>query len=101
MKRKMTLTASGVLAAAAITGLMVGSAHALSSPAVGIGNSSSISAIAGTHAFSTVSETADKHDCKGKNGCKGQGGCKTDKNECKGHNDCKGQGGCATDGSHK
>lgn len=35
-----------------------------------------------------------KHDCKGKNECKGQGGCKSGDNGCKGKNSCKGKGGC-------
>ena len=53
---------------------------------------------------------AEKHDCAGKNSCKGKGGCATDgskdnkgasagiteKHACKGQNSCKGKGGCAT-----
>jgi hypothetical protein len=39
----------------------------------------------------------EKHVCKGQNTCKGQGGCKSSDNGCKGKNSCKGKGGCATD----
>jgi hypothetical protein len=68
------------LLAAAVTGLMLGSA----------------AAAAGEDANKDKSEKSakEKHACKGQNACKGQGGCKSDKHACKGHNACKGQGGC-------
>jgi uncharacterized membrane protein len=69
------------LLAAAVTGLMLGSAT---------------QAFAGDDANKDKSgkSAKEKHACKGQNACKGQGGCKSEKHACKGHNACKGQGGC-------
>jgi hypothetical protein len=86
----MKLTTKNTLAAAAIAGLLTGSA------------ATSFASQGANHNQAGIQVTMDDkgtHSCKGKNACKGKGGCKTDANECKGHNTCKGKGGCATDGS--
>ncbi len=89
-----------MLAAAAMTGLLAGSARlasaAVPTPASGTSvKASSVEKVAGVKAI-TLADDAGKHDCKGKNACKGQGGCKSGDNECKGKNSCKGKGGCNT-----
>ncbi len=91
-----------MLAAAAMTGLLAGSAKLASAAPTLPGNSSSVKAsasvekVAGLKAVTLADEPAGKHDCKGMNACKGQGGCKTGDNGCKGKNSCKGKGGCST-----
>ena len=91
MNRNKTLT----IAAAALSGMLVGSAaRAASVVAAGVsGTSHQLTSNAGQKAI-PMDSTA--HDCKGKNACKGQGGCKTSDNGCKGKNSCKGNGGCKT-----
>ena len=76
-----------ILAAAAITGILSGTALAAS-------GGTQKAATAGT----SIEKMADKgqHTCKGHNECKGQGGCKSGDNGCKGKNSCKGKGGCNT-----
>lgn len=88
----MNITAKHTLAAAAIAGLLTGTAASVQAASTSAGQSGV-----------KVSTMADKdtNSCKGKNGCKGHGGCKSGDNGCKGKNSCKGKGGCATDGSKK
>jgi hypothetical protein len=94
-KTKLIGSATGMLAVAAFSGLLAGTAQ---------------KAGAATKAFSTPKTQVvagakvqrldgGTHACKGANDCKGQGGCKTGDNGCKGQNSCKGKGGCKTDGS--
>ncbi len=93
-----------LLAAAAMTGLIAGSASRASASTVPYSGSqqSSIKKVSTEQsAKAGVRLAADdkgKHDCKGKNECKGQGGCKSGDNGCKGKNSCKGHGGCKTKG---
>ena len=94
MNRKITKLTVGVLASAALTGLLASSAVAEQPAVDGINNVKS--KIAGTYAEGEGTE-AGKHDCAGKNDCKGKGGCKSSDNGCKGKNSCKGKGGCASD----
>jgi hypothetical protein len=68
--------------AAAVSGILLGSAM------------TALAADEGENNKSKDKAAQDKHACKGKNACKGQGGCKTDKHACKAQNACKGQGGC-------
>jgi hypothetical protein len=99
MKTSTVLVAA---AAAALTGLIAGSAARASTVAVPGGQASLTTqtqqgvatTLAGTKAIGMRDGTA--HDCKGKNDCKGQGGCKTGNNGCAGKNSCKGNGGCKT-----
>lgn len=106
----------GVLVAAALSGLVSGSAMAAPHGLVfdqGGGvrmfgtDSNSCNGKDGCKANKDQGSATDKaatgkHSCKGMNACKGQGGCKTADNSCAGKNSCKGKGGCATDGSkHK
>ena len=91
-----------MLAAAAMTGLLAGSARLASAAVPPSANGTTVKAtsvekVAGVKAIGFADEpAAGKHDCKGKNACKGQGGCKSGDNECKGKNSCKGKGGCNT-----
>ena len=73
-----------VVAAAAMTGLVAGTAVSV----VGCQHDN------GQAGMNAGDKTVTPHDCKGQNSCKGQGGCKTGNNGCKGQNSCKGQGGC-------
>jgi hypothetical protein len=87
------ITTKALLATAAITGMMAGSAvraHATTT------NSPVQLHSAGTPGLLADDSSAGKHDCKGMNSCKGLGGCKTSDNGCKGLNSCKGKGGCDT-----
>ena len=104
---------SKLMIAAAMTGLLAGSAaraatsapaaparaaQSITSPVKG----SSLETKLGTKASQLADDTdKGKHDCKGKNDCKGQGGCKSGDNGCKGKNYCKGKGGCSTKDSGK
>ena len=101
----MELKKNSLLTAAAVAGLLAGTAGRMSAAPTG-GNThtgatvQAAKASAGKVSVVKVSFAAeDKHSCKGKNDCKGQGGCKASDNGCKGKNSCKGKGGCATDGS--
>jgi hypothetical protein len=76
------------VAAAALSGLMIGAAGYV------VGCSHHDKDDAGMHADSSAAGV--QHACKGMNACKGQGGCKTSDNGCKGKNSCKGKGGCKT-----
>ncbi len=98
MKTNTKLT----LAAAALTGLLAGSASRAMASTVPAraGDSSSVRAklLTGSHQAVGLDDTSkdDKHSCKGANACQGKGGCKTGDNGCKGKNTCKGKGGCKT-----
>ena len=101
----MELKKNSLLMAAAVAGLVAGTADRMSAAPTG-GHArtgatvQAAKASAGKISLAKVSFAAeDKHSCKGKNDCKGQGGCKAGDNGCKGKNSCKGKGGCATDGS--
>ncbi|HEY2589589.1 MAG TPA: hypothetical protein VGI81_27840 [Tepidisphaeraceae bacterium] len=102
-----------LMLAAAMTGLLAGSAaraattataaparaaQSITSPVKGSSLQTKTTAKAGTL---LADEEKGKHDCKGKNDCKGQGGCKSSDNGCKGKNSCKGKGGCSTKDSGK
>ena len=95
----MKTTTKLSIAAAAMTGLLAGSA-ARSSAATDPGPRAR--PLAGRQEGHRrqgrrprpCDDKTDKHDCKGKNDCKGKGGCKTGDNGCKGKNSCKGKGGC-------
>jgi hypothetical protein len=91
-KTPYIMKTSHTLAAAAVAGLLTGSAFSLQAAST-----------ADNSAGVKVSTVADKgaNSCKGQNACKGHGGCKSSDNGCKGKNSCKGKGGCATDGSKK
>src|SRR5713101_5069983 len=90
------------VAAAALSGLLLGTAVRASTVPVSGGKEASIKKSAlGVKAIALDDGEKGKHDCKGKNTCKGQGGCKTGDNGCKGKNTCKGKGGCATNKESK
>ncbi|HEY1685460.1 MAG TPA: hypothetical protein VGG19_11905 [Tepidisphaeraceae bacterium] len=93
------------ISAAAMGGLLAGSAALATSSNVAIsGMSTSASTVRisnninGVKAVTLDDSTTQpaKHDCKGQNDCKGMGGCKSSDNGCKGKNDCKGKGGCSS-----
>jgi hypothetical protein len=97
----MTKNTKLMIAAAAMSGLIAGSAarSMASTPASSVQPSAkkmSLESRAGAKALADDKDTKGKHDCSGKNDCKGQGGCKTGDNGCKGKNSCKGKGGCST-----
>ncbi|MBV8070710.1 MAG: hypothetical protein JO270_12445 [Acidobacteriaceae bacterium] len=106
----MKNSVNSLVMAAAISGLLGGTAARLQAAPQSATSNSGIratsrtaadSARAGKTAFARTAfdDQGSKHSCKGKNDCKGQGGCKAGDNGCKGKNSCKGKGGCATDGS--
>ena len=101
----MELKKNSLLMAAAVAGLLTGTAGRMSAVPIASNTQTGATvraakASAGKISVAKVSFAAeDKHSCKGKNDCKGQGGCKAGDNGCKGKNSCKGKGGCATDGS--
>ena len=84
---KFSSSLKKTVAAAALSGLMVGTASYLTGCQEDHGGG-------GSRVSSTAAD--GKHACKGMNACKGQGGCKTGDQGCKGKNSCKGQGGCKT-----
>ena len=105
----MTSKTKMMIAAAAMSGLLAGSA-ARSFAATGATPSAPADSVISKKAVKDAGKLADekpadkekgKHDCKGKNACKGQGGCKSSDNGCKGKNSCKGKGGCATNKEEK
>ena len=100
----MTTKAKLMIAAAAMSGLLAGSAaRSIASVSVTPSHESSIKPkkVIADDTGKKDADKADKHDCKGKNDCKGKGGCKTSDNGCKGKNSCKGKGGCATNKDDK
>jgi hypothetical protein len=90
----MSHSKKGFMAAAALAGLLAGSATTIHASNLLSGLRSSFSA-----QDQSQDKVKEKHACKGQNSCKGKGGCKAGDNGCKGKNSCKGKGGCATDGS--
>jgi hypothetical protein len=99
----MTSKTKLMLAAAAMSGLLAGSAaRSIAAPVSGPEQSVKAKKVTadngntGKKDDGKSSSSTDKHDCKGKNDCKGKGGCKTSDNGCKGKNSCKGKGGCKT-----
>lgn len=86
----MTISKNSLALAAALTGLLGGTAARAAQP---LQTSDS-----GIHAgmFADKNTKVEKHACKGLNSCKGNGG--GSKAEW-GKNECKGKGACATDGS--
>lgn len=94
------------IAAAALSGLLMGTAARAATVTVPTSSSKQQSmqksVDAGQKAVRLADDdTAKKHDCAGKNDCKGKGGCKTGDAGCKGKNSCKGKGGCATNKESK
>lgn len=101
----MTRNTKLSIAAAALTGLLAGTAsRALASTPAPRGSDSSTArkvSTAGQKAIALEDKADDKHSCKGQNACKGKGGCKSSDNGCKGKNSCKGKGGCKAEGHDK
>lgn len=100
----MTRNTKLSIAAAALTGLLAGTAsRALAASPASSASDPSASARkvmpAGQKAIALEDKADDKHACKGQNACKGKGGCKTGENGCKGKNSCKGKGGCKVEGA--
>jgi hypothetical protein len=90
MNRKQTMT----FAAAALSGMLAGSAARAAAPV--FSHSASGRQMSSTVGLRAVAMDNPTHDCAGKNACKGQGGCNSGDNGCKGKNSCKGKGGCKT-----
>jgi hypothetical protein len=98
-RKKMKVSKSSLVIAAAFTGLVGGTvARMNAAPVGGVGG---VGGGQATKSSKSTKATAEKHACAGKNSCAGKGGCKTSDNGCKGKNSCKAKGGCATDGSKK
>jgi hypothetical protein len=102
----MTRNTKLTIAAAALTGLLAGTAtraHAAVVPTApaskAITAAQKVLPTAGQKAVAL--DDTDKHTCKGQNSCKGKGGCKTGDNGCKGKNSCKGKGGCKSEDEGK
>jgi hypothetical protein len=92
-----TNTAHTLALAAAIAGLLGGTATRLDAQASQQSNSATATASSNAGVLVLAQDNPpapSKHSCKGKNDCKGQGGGKHP-----GKNSCKGKGDCATDGS--
>ncbi len=85
---KMNKT-KGILAAAAIAGIITGGTFRAAAAQGGKSSADKAGVLADAKA------KGETHDCKGKNSCKGKGGCKSGDNGCAGKNTCKGKGGCA------
>ena len=86
------------IAAAAISGLMLGAAARANTVPAPVSSKQSVQqkfVDAGQKAIKLDDTKKDIHDCAGKNDCKGKGGCKSGDGGCKGKNTCKGKGGCA------
>jgi len=89
----MDISKNSLLVAAALAGLVGGTAARASQPL----DTGLSSLNARVFAMAADDKKAiEKHACKGQNSCKGQGG--GSKKEF-GKNECKGKGACATDGS--
>ncbi len=89
----MKRTSRTLLAAAALSGLISGSAILNSyGDATNVVPSTKTNALAGKVA--PARKVPKVHDCAGQNDCKGIGGCKTESHSCKFKNACKGKGGC-------
>ena len=85
------------IAAAALSGLLMGTAARAATITVPSSSKPSVQKLvdAGAKAIKLDDTKKDVHECAGKNSCKNNGGCKTGDNGCKGKNSCKGKGGCA------
>lgn len=90
----MYISKHSLAIAAALAGLVGGTAARAAQP---IQSSNSTFSL-GTLADDEKQKKVEKHACKGLNSCKGNGGGSKDE---WGKNDCKGKGACATDGSAK
>jgi hypothetical protein len=83
----MALNFSKAVAAAASTGLIIGSLAACDKNRQG--------ASAPSGGGEQTAAAGEKACCKGQNECKGKGGCAVEgKHGCAGSNECKGKGGC-------
>ncbi len=90
----MKITKNSLALAAALAGLVGGTAARAAQPSGSIPSGSSAGLLAET--LDAKKKAIEKHACKGLNSCKGNGGgTKAER----GKNSCKGQGACATDGS--
>jgi hypothetical protein len=99
------MKSSKMLMAAAMAGLLAGSAVVATASAIPNSGEQTIKqtfansseARVGLNPGAKVNRLdGSTHACKGQNSCKGQGGCKTSDQGCKGKNSCKGNGGCST-----
>ena len=90
----MRKTGTSLIAAAAISGLINGTAirQGLGASTNSVSGKSTNAPTAGK--LAPLAKVPKVHDCAGDNDCKGVGGCKTDSHDCKFKNDCKGKGGC-------
>ena len=88
----MKLSRHSLAVAAALAGLVGGTAARAAQPVSIVDPTFSL----GMEADEKAKKPVEKHACKGMNACKGHGG--GSKNEW-GKNECKGKGACATDGS--
>ncbi len=86
----MKFSKHSLAVAAALAGLMGGTAARAAQPNIQLDSAFSLGIAADDK------KVPEKHACKGMNSCKGNGG--GSKKEM-GKNECKGQGACATDGS--
>ncbi len=77
----------GILAGAALAGLIAGGTFRASAAQTG--------KTTGDKAGVLADAKGETHSCAGKNSCKGKGGCKSGDNGCALKNSCKGKGGCA------
>ncbi|MGC1903856.1 MAG: hypothetical protein WA715_08565 [Candidatus Acidiferrum sp.] len=98
----MSKKKNSLIIAAALTGLLAGSAGVQASTLLHPLRSGLSAQDQSKNDNGQKSEKAkdpkDRHACKGQNSCKGKGGCKSSDNGCKAENSCKGKGGCRTDG---
>jgi hypothetical protein len=94
----MTRNTKLSIAAAALTGLLAGTASRAMAATTSTPSRDTQTRKVVQNGQKVVNlDDTDKHSCKGQNSCKGKGGCKTGDNGCKGKNSCKGKGGCKTD----
>src|SRR5262249_49360420 len=92
----MTRNTKLTIAAAALTGLLAGTASRAIATTTSSRDTQTRKVVQNGQKAVNLEDT-DKHSCKGQNSCKGKGGCKTGDNGCKGKNSCKGKGGCKTE----
>jgi hypothetical protein len=90
---------TAMLAAAAVTGLLSGTASAAPTKAIDKKGTLLIAQAAGKPAQKPRKGNESGNACHGKNACRGQGGCFSGDKGCKGKNTCKGKGGCGTGGT--
>lgn len=97
---KVTTAAVAVLAAAALSGILAGSASAAGTDGPVVSGATQLAdedkpAAPKDGKGAPAKKAKYSHLCTGKNTCKGKGGCKTGDQGCRGKNTCKGKGGCA------